>query len=473
MSKRVPDRKPRTFQPAASQQSPALDTRPFAPPSRSQPASAAPIQTKLTVTPAGDQYEQEADRVAGEVVAQLHADASHSHGPAHAHEEEPEQDADRDAIQRQPLVQRHVTAVGGEVAPDTARAIEAERGSGAPLDPAVRSQMEGAFNHSFSNVRVHADAGADRVSRALSAEAFATGSDLFFRRGAYDPTSRPGQELLAHELTHVVQQGASPALAQRSLVQRHEPAEVASARDDVATAISVDPAELVEFVQVGAGNIEALGSKVWQEVDWATLVKRYAIDMALRRGEAESEGPKYEKQADDDIKGNQGRGFADMNGQIWMLKGVYAKSDLIHEFIHLLSGAGGVTKIYSDISGSLNEGFTQYFAEEVCRKTGGSVAAAYPEETAFVQALGAAHGLTALYDAYFRGNTSGLLDKLTTKYEAYCTAGKLKDGKTVPFSEKVTPAKPWDPGVRKAEVLNKLKDFKTASNLAWLMNRVI
>jgi hypothetical protein len=63
----------------------------------------------------------------------------------------------------------------------------------------------------FSDVRVHDDADAHELSRSVSAEAFTTGSDVFFQSGRYDPGSSAGRKLLAHELTHVAQQrGAAP-----------------------------------------------------------------------------------------------------------------------------------------------------------------------------------------------------------------------------------------------------------------------
>jgi hypothetical protein len=68
--------------------------------------------------------------------------------------------------------------------------------------------MGAALDHDLSGVKVHTDAKADTLSRDLNAEAFTTGQDIFFRQGAYEPGSDSGRELIAHELTHVVQQGA-------------------------------------------------------------------------------------------------------------------------------------------------------------------------------------------------------------------------------------------------------------------------
>jgi ribonuclease HI len=66
--------------------------------------------------------------------------------------------------------------------------------------------MDRAFGSDFSGVRVHTDDRADRLNRSLDARAFTTGKDVFFRQGEYQPGSPAGNKLLAHELTHVVQQ---------------------------------------------------------------------------------------------------------------------------------------------------------------------------------------------------------------------------------------------------------------------------
>ena len=80
------------------------------------------------------------------------------------------------------------------------------RGGGQSLDSGIRGQMESAFATDFSGVRIHNNAEAHALNRTLSARAFTTGRDIFFRQGEYSPASTKGQELLAHELTHVVQQ---------------------------------------------------------------------------------------------------------------------------------------------------------------------------------------------------------------------------------------------------------------------------
>lgn len=88
----------------------------------------------------------------------------------------------------------------------TAERINRARSGGQTLDGGVQAQLGNAMGQDFSGVRVHTDGEAHALNEQLNAKAFTTGQDIFFRSGAYSPGSSGGQELLAHELTHVVQQ---------------------------------------------------------------------------------------------------------------------------------------------------------------------------------------------------------------------------------------------------------------------------
>jgi hypothetical protein len=106
---------------------------------------------------------------------------------------------------------------GATLDEETAAAIERERGSGTSLDSETAARAGAVMGAEFDDVAVHTDANADRLSRQLGATAFTTGKDIFFRDGAYDPGSSAGQHLIAHELTHVVQQGGMPAPVQSQM----------------------------------------------------------------------------------------------------------------------------------------------------------------------------------------------------------------------------------------------------------------
>jgi len=113
------------------------------------------------------------------------------------------------------LAQARTDEGKASAAPEVEQAIQGARGGGQALDSGVRAQMEPAFGADFGGVRVHADAGANALNQSLNARAFTTGQDIFFRQGAYNPGSSSGRELVAHELTHVVQQNG--AQVQRKL----------------------------------------------------------------------------------------------------------------------------------------------------------------------------------------------------------------------------------------------------------------
>src|SRR5437764_13907578 len=82
----------------------------------------------------------------------------------------------------------------------------ASRSHGHPLDAAARDYMEPQFQHDFTGARVHTDGKAAESALALNASAFTVGKDIFFAPGRYAPDTLEGRKLLAHELTHVVQQ---------------------------------------------------------------------------------------------------------------------------------------------------------------------------------------------------------------------------------------------------------------------------
>ena len=95
--------------------------------------------------------------------------------------------------------------------------------SGQPLDAATREFFSSRFGHDFANVRVHADAAAAESARSLHALAYTVGGDVVFGAGQYAPGTRAGQQLLAHELAHVVQQTASSASAGPSTPRHGDP----------------------------------------------------------------------------------------------------------------------------------------------------------------------------------------------------------------------------------------------------------
>ena len=109
---------------------------------------------------------------------------------------------------------------------DVARGVRSLRGRGQPLSSSLRSFYEPRFGHSFENVRLHTDANSGEIARKIHARAFAYGNDIAFAPGEYQPETRQGQWLLAHELAHVVQAstGAAQDTVSWVLIKTTEPA---------------------------------------------------------------------------------------------------------------------------------------------------------------------------------------------------------------------------------------------------------
>jgi len=160
------------------------------------------IQAKLNIGEPNDKYEREADDNAAKVVQQINSSPQNYSVQR--------QGVMGKKLQRKPLVQRQNNLGGGEASSALESSIQSARGHGQALDTGLQAKMGQAMGANFSNVRVHTDSQSDQLNKSIQAKAFTTGQDIFFQQGAYEPRSRGGQELIAHELTHVVQQNERP-----------------------------------------------------------------------------------------------------------------------------------------------------------------------------------------------------------------------------------------------------------------------
>ncbi|WP_198929179.1 DUF4157 domain-containing protein [Marinobacter sp. X15-166B] len=170
-----------------------------------------PLQTKLHIGAANDNYESEADRVADEVVSM----------------QQPVACERNTYLQARPVMQRRSAQSEGSATDVPAIVQEVLASSGRALDSATRAYMEPRFGHDFSQVRIHDDWRAGESANAVNATAYTVGQDVVFQSGSYNPGSTAGRRLLAHELVHTVQQGSASVGLSRETIQR-----VAEAPDD-------------------------------------------------------------------------------------------------------------------------------------------------------------------------------------------------------------------------------------------------
>lgn len=190
-------------------------------------ASGRPIQAALTVSAPGDRYEREADETARRVMRM--------EAPAIARTAPPaiqrlgagfQQELAVNQLQRactdcdEEELQRKAAPGGAGVGTDhELHQVEAKVDAicgGQPLSREQRAFFEPRFGVDFGRVRIYANGSADAAARGVDALAFTRGSDIAFRGGQYRPDTFAGRQLLAHELTHVVQQGAAPGIQTRS-----------------------------------------------------------------------------------------------------------------------------------------------------------------------------------------------------------------------------------------------------------------
>jgi len=230
------------------------------------------IQTKLTIGAANDAYEKEADKVADQVVQRMREPGSGSERPvaptplrsgsvtpmrkaeaiqqkcAHCEQEEKKEEAadgQESTVRRKPIFESEAELPDGAVqrkcahceqeekvqrkgdgsmdaSADVESRLSASAGSGSPLPEDTRQQMESSFSADFSGVRIHSGSSDAQLSKDIGAQAFTHGSDIYFNSGNYNTSTAAGKHLLAHELTHVVQQsgqsGATPL--KRKRIQR-------------------------------------------------------------------------------------------------------------------------------------------------------------------------------------------------------------------------------------------------------------
>ncbi|MBD2037672.1 DUF4157 domain-containing protein [Leptolyngbya sp. FACHB-321] len=222
------------------------------------------IQAKLSVSQPNDRYEQEADRTAetvmrmpdpivqrqpfeeaaiqaapiGRITPLMQRQAEEEKEPVQLlqrqeeEEKEPVQMLQRQEEEKEPIqmlqrqeeekepIQAKATHATPDVSSNLETQIQSMRGGGQPLPASTRDFFEPRFGYDFSGVRVHTGSQANDAARQLNAQAFTLRQDVFFGAGCYQPDTFQGRSLLAHELTHTVQQNpTTPLAAKREIIQ--------------------------------------------------------------------------------------------------------------------------------------------------------------------------------------------------------------------------------------------------------------
>jgi hypothetical protein len=221
------------------------------------------LQAKLAVGPPDDEHEREADHLARQVL-RLAAGLQQGGGGA-----------DRAGVGAK--TRRPGGARTARVAEDLERRLHDACASGRPLPAPLRAQLETAFGADFARVRVHTDDQAVTLSRDLQAQAFTSGPDVFFGAGRYAPGTPAGRGLLAHELTHVVQQGWARPRPERAFGGAETTPAIRTSRGDATS----------------SGGAEPVQRKLsWQHTDWPKATEAHSSAGGARGAVFVTDDPK-------------------------------------------------------------------------------------------------------------------------------------------------------------------------------------
>lgn len=230
------------------------------------------VQAKLSVNKPGDHYEREADHIADKVTAKTGTEhSSVNSAPAasavqrqseeqvqekplaqtitplvqrkgenedlqkKAEEEEPVQAKEKEdepvQAKREESVQSQSQSLSAEPEASVSENLQQSKGMGTPLPQPIQSDLGQQLGVDLSGVKIHTDSAAIAMSRDLHAQAFTHKSDIYFNEGKFQPETQQGQRLLAHEITHTIQQGAVQPLKEQAL----EETSVANEESETAT----------------------------------------------------------------------------------------------------------------------------------------------------------------------------------------------------------------------------------------------
>lgn len=244
----------------------------------------AGIQTKLYVNTPGDAYEQEADAVADQILQMPESGTQEAVEPEEGDEKWQKNEKQKP---KKGAKQVNTRKVGSGGTPVQGKGIdEVLQSPGRPLDASTRNYMEQRFGVDFSHIRIHDDRRANHSADRLNARAYAHRQHLVFAKGQYNPATSEGKKLLAHELTHVLQQGKTTA---SNTIQRANPPGVPdliienpgqTANENLFYLDATAPATVTRFGVMTSGQLKVYGRD--QKKNGAeTLLKTYKIKKSI------------------------------------------------------------------------------------------------------------------------------------------------------------------------------------------------
>ena len=213
------------------------------------------IQAKLNVSQPNDPFEQEAQKVADEIVTMPDSKV---------------QEKSPISVQRK----RATSSGSSELSSKTESQINSLSGRGESLSSQTRAFFEPRFGHDFSNVRIHTDSSSSDLAQSINAKAFTKGNHIVFNNGQYTPNTLEGKKLLGHELTHVVQQNSANSVVYRDTAGKfsQEEPKVDKGKKSIDGPSLKDRADLIyKIYQTAYTDLDSHGKK------WINASEKYGL----------------------------------------------------------------------------------------------------------------------------------------------------------------------------------------------------
>jgi hypothetical protein len=323
------------------------------------------FQPKLTISQPNDIYEQEADLMANKVM-RMRTNENKFFKPTQntiqrkcAHCEEEKQ------------IQRSGESNNANITPSPG-VHETINSRGHPLDAGTKNFMESRFGYDFNNVQIHNDSLAHQSSKDINAKAYTSGNHIAFATGQYKPDTFEGRHLLAHELTHLVQQAGYDTIQRKTYLEQEEISDAQIVDPEVRTKevlINVFANSKSRLYKYYDKNLSKAFSVSIDEV--STFAYKYR--QYLKRRKVSFDPSVKDKDLVADVAG-----FADPGLHNLFLKTTSNYCHAIHEYVHLLSNPDF---LITWLGTNLMEGLTQYFTDVIIKEQLGTECTTHKYQT--------------------------------------------------------------------------------------------
>ena len=184
----------------------------------------------------------------------------------------------------------------------TTQRIDQARSGGQELQPDLQAQMGQSMGADFSQVQVHTSQESDALNQELGAKAFTTGKDIFFRQGAYEPHTSAGKELIAHELTHVVQQSTGQVNHAGSGMAVNAPGDAFEQQADQVAHLAVAAPSGEKTTADGAASIQRALELTGESIQRQEMDEEEEVQMQVEEEEEELQMQTDEDEEEEELQ---------------------------------------------------------------------------------------------------------------------------------------------------------------------------